>query len=57
MTHTPTRTLPLLIAASLLVTAGCAKKDSVRFERYDESSASMARTLEKPALIYATADW
>jgi hypothetical protein len=50
----------IVMAAVLMAgafAASCGKPDSVKWEPYEESAVSMARTLGKPILIYATADW
>ena len=37
--------------------SACGKSDSVKFDAYEQSAVTMARGLEKPIVIYATADW
>jgi predicted small lipoprotein YifL len=49
--------MALLLLASVLATAGCRRGTPVQFSAYEDAAVDAARTLSKPVVIYATAEW
>jgi hypothetical protein len=57
MTNRATVVLGIAVLAAAFPVAGCAKRETVTFAPFDAAAISSAKVVEKPVLIYATADW
>jgi hypothetical protein len=47
----------IALVAWCLASGACGEPERVKFKPYDEDALSLAHTLGKPIVVYATADW